>query len=98
MCGYGYSVYLWVVCVVCQSVGCDDRVLLEGLLVPTVRGVVGVLYRIGVVCVGVVSGPDVLVRELVLVGGVVLRARRVLRLGSEVVTSVVCVYMSSHSI
>ena len=67
-----------------------------------VRGVVGVLCRIGVVCVGVVSGPDVLVRELVLVGGVVLRVGRVLGLGlgSEVVTSVrvlVCVCTSCHS-
>jgi len=94
-------VCLWVVCVVGnKSVGCDDRVWLEGLLVPMVRGVVGVLCRIGVVCVGVVSGPDVLVRELVFVGGVVLRVGRVLGLGSEVVTSVrvlVCVCTSCHS-
>ena len=46
------------------------------------------------VCIGVVLGPDRLVRELVLVGGVVFRVGRALGLGSVVVTSVrvlVCV-------
>ena len=47
-----------------------------GSLVPRVRGVVGVVYRIVVVYVGVVLGPDRLVRELVLVGGIVVRVGR----------------------
>ena len=46
-------------------------------LVPRVRGVVGVVYRIGVVCVDVVSSPDELVRELVLMRGIVVRVGRV---------------------
>ena len=69
---------LWVVCVVVQSVGGDDRVWLGGSLVPRVRGVVvEVIYQIGVVCVVVCSGPGESVRELVLMGEVVVRVGRV---------------------
>ena len=85
---------LWVVCVVGQSVGGDDRVWLGGSLVPRVRGVVGVVYRIVGVCVGVVLGPDRLVRGLVLMVGISVQVGRLWGLGSVVVTSVwvlVCV-------
>ena len=69
---------LRVVCVLGLGVGYDDRVWLEGLsLVPRVRGVVvEVIYQIGVVCVVVCSGPGESVRELVLMGEVAVRVRR----------------------
>ena len=69
---------LRIVYVLGLGVGYDDRVWLEGLsLVPRVRGVVEVIYRIGVVCVVVYSGPGESVRELVLMGEVVVRVGRV---------------------
>ena len=69
---------LRVVCVLGLGVDYDDRVWLEGLsLVPRVRGVVEVIYQIGVVCVVVCSGPGESVRELVLMGEVVVRVGRV---------------------
>ena len=78
MCGceYVHSTCLWVVCVLGRSVGGGDRVWLGGSLVPRVRVVVGVVYRIVGGCVGVVLGPDRLVRELVLVVGISVRVGR----------------------